>query len=325
MSREFVFNSAIAERISGFLDEKKSLGYKYFNESKWMEKFDRYWSSHGYGDVGLTAENLSSWLEKRECEGEACLATRVSVIRQFSAYLNGLGISSYFPPMDVRCTKPAIHLVRPDEMAALFLEIDSYVPKKGSAAVKRIANEYPVLFRLIYLNGLRASEACTLSSKNIDWDGGTVTILDGKGNRDRVVCLSDDMLALCRDYYGYLCAELGKEPDWLFPGTDPGSPICYGTASSFFRSCWSKTPFAAGCGRNPTIHCLRHSFVVDRINKWREQGIDFDAMLPYLSQFLGHKGFSNTFYYYHYVEEAARVIRKKDTVTSRVIPEVLRR
>ena len=70
---------------------------------------------------------------------------------------------------------------------------------------------------------------------------------------------------------------------------------------------------------------MRHSFVVDRINKWREQGLDFNTMLPYLSHFLGHKGFRDTFYYYHYVEETARTIRKKDTVTSRVIPEVMRR
>ncbi len=181
MRREFVFSSAIAESISGFLQEKKSMGYKYFNESKWMEKFDQYWSSHGYGDTRLTVENLSEWLEKRDCEGEKCLTTRVSVIRQFSFYLNGLGIPSYIPPLDAHYSKPVIHLIRPDEMAALFLEIDSYVPQKGGAAVKRIANEYPVLFRLIYLNGLRASEACGLPAGNIDWEGGTVSILDGSG------------------------------------------------------------------------------------------------------------------------------------------------
>lgn len=325
MNREFKFNSTIAESISGFIEEKKSLGYKYFNESKWMEKFDRYWSCHGYGNTGLTVDNLSGWLEKRDCEGEKCLATRISVIRQFSFYLNGLGIPSYVPPIDVRYSKPVIHLIRPDEMAALFHEIDSYIPQKGGAAVKRIANEYPVLFRLIYLNGLRASEACGLPSENIDWDRGTICILDGKGNRDRMVYLSEDMLALLRDYYRYICNALDRKSKWLFPGLNPVLPISYGASSAFFRTCWSKTSFAAMCERDPTIHCLRHSFVVDRINYWREQGIDFDRMLPYLSQFLGHKDFRDTFYYYHYVEEAARTIRKKDTVISRVIPEVMRR
>ena len=325
MGKEFVFNSTIAEYISGFLEEKKAMGFKYFNESKWMEKFDRYWTSNGYGDTGLTVENLSGWIKKRDCEGTKCFSTRVSVIRQFSCYLNGLGIPSYCPPLDARYSKPVIHLLLPDERMALFYEIDSYVPRKGSRDVRRLANEYPVLFRLIYLTGLRASEACMLPSGNVDWYGARIYILDGKSNKDRIVYLSDDTLALCRDYYDYLCNELGGAPSWFFPGLDPANPVSYGTASSFFRSCWLRTSFAAGCDRNPTIHCLRHSFVVDRINKWREQGVDFDAMLPYLSQFLGHKSFSDTFYYYHYMEEAARTIRKKDTVISRVIPEVMRR
>jgi len=48
-------------------------------------------------------------------------------------------------------------------------------------------------------------------------------------------------------------------------------------------------------------------------------------MLPYLSRFLGHKSFNDTYYYYHYVEEAAQTIRKRDSVIGRVIPEVMRR
>lgn len=325
MSREFRFNSAIADKISGFLEEKKSMGYKYLNESKWMEKFDLYWSENNYNDTGLTLENLSGWLEKRECEGAKCLASRKSVIRQFSLYLNGIGIQSYFPPLEVRYSKPVIHVLLSDEISALFREIDSYSPQNGSTHTKRMANEYPVLFRLIYLLGLRASEACTLAVRDIDWENGKISILNGKGRRDRLVYLSDDMRALCRNYFCFLCNELGKTPEWFFPGLDPVNPISYVSANKIFHRCWSKTSFAESCDRTPTIHCLRHTYVVDRINRWREQDIDFDMMLPYLSQFLGHKDFSNTYYYYHYVEESARTIRQKDTVISRVIPEVMRR
>ena len=56
-----------------------------------------------------------------------------------------------------------------------------------------MSNEYPVLFRLIYLNGLRASEARLLSMDDVDPYAGTIVILDGKGNRDRIVYLSDDL------------------------------------------------------------------------------------------------------------------------------------
>ena len=46
-------------------------------------------------------------------------------------------------------------------------------------------------------------------------------------------------------------------------------------------------------------------------------------LLPYLSKFLGHSSPSETFYYYHTVQEAFRIIRKKDKKADAVISEVL--
>jgi len=218
MSKEFVYESPIACHIKGFIEEKKSLGYRYFTESKWMKKFDDYWIAHGYKDTGLTVGNLADWVQKRECEGTKCLVTRISVIRQFSIYLNGLGIPSYYPPIEVRYAKPLIHLLAAPEIKELFTQIDGYRPMKGSDDIRRMGNEYPVLFRLIYLNGLRISEACKLSVPDIDLDNGTVTILDGKGNKDRMVYLSDDMRRLCLTYFSYVCDKLGQTPAWFSPG-----------------------------------------------------------------------------------------------------------
>lgn len=325
MAKEIVYRSCIADWISGFIREKQSIGYKYYNESKWMRQFDIYWTEHGYSKEGLSRETLSGWLKKRDSENLKCLATRIGVIRQYSAYLNGLGVESYLPPLNVRYSKAVIHLPTDEEIAAVFDQIDAYIPQKGSADTRRLANEYPVLFRLIYLNGLRVSEACRLPMECISLKNGIVSIIDGKGNRDRLVYLSDDMAALIRDYIEYLRDALGYDPVWLFPGFNPDKPISYESVSCMFRNSWKKTSFAETCDRDPTTHCLRHAYVVKRINLWRAQGLDFDHMLPYISRFLGHKSFEESYYYYHYTEESARTIRAKDTVIGRVIPEVMRR
>ncbi len=325
MDKEITYSSCIADWITGFIREKQSVGYKYYNESKWMRQFDSYWTKHGYSREGLSQENLSGWLKKRDSENLKCLATRISVIRQYSVYLNGLGVESYLPPLNVRYSKAVIHLPTDEEIAAVFEQIDTYLPRKGSTDTQRLANEYPVLFRLIYLNGLRASEACLLKMEYIDLKNGIVSIIDGKGNRDRLVYLSDDMAALIRDYIEYLRDTLGYDPVWLFPGIRPDKPVSYGSVSCMFRNSWKKTSFAGSCDRDPTSHCLRHAYVVKRINLWRAQGLDFDHMLPYISRFLGHKSFEESYYYYHYTEESARTIRAKDTVIGRVIPEVMRR
>ena len=43
--------------------------------------------------------------------------------------------------------------------------------------------------------------------------------------------------------------------------------------------------------------------------------------MPYLSNYLGHKGPMETYYYYHQVEDVFQTVRRKDTVSARVIPE----
>lgn len=325
MVNEFSYKSTIAGHIRGFIAEKKALGYKYFNESKWMKKFDDYWLRSGYAETGLTYENLSGWVRKRDCEGAKCLATRISVIRQFSIYLNGLGIPSYCPPIEVRYPKPMIHLLSKGEIRELFYQIDQYRPGKENDANKRMGKEYPVLFRLIYLSGLRISEACRLAVSDVDLERGIIDIRNGKGNRDRRIYLSEDMRLLCHGYFHFVCRRLAGTPVWFFPGLDPQQPVSDGTVRQRFDACWSKTSFADSCDRKPTVHGLRHAYVVTRINRWIEQAVDFEHMRPYLSQFLGHKDFNGTYYYYHYSEETAQTIRKKDTVAPRVIPEVMRR
>ena len=41
-------------------------------------------------------------------------------------------------------------------------------------------------------------------------------------------------------------------------------------------------------GRRPTLHALRHTFAVERIRRWYQEGVDVQALLPHLSVYLGH-------------------------------------
>ncbi|WP_028087948.1 hypothetical protein [Dorea longicatena] len=62
--------------------------------------------------------------------------------------------------------------------------------------------------------------------------------------------------------------------------------------------------------------------VTKRMNLWMKSDTDLKVMMPYLSQYLGHKGPVETYYYYHQVQEIFETIRRKDKISSRVIPEV---
>ena len=73
----------------------------------------------------------------------------------------------------------------------------------------------------------------------------------------------------------------------------------------------------------PTVHALRHTYVVTKMNEWMNAGIKFDAMVPYLTRSLGHTSVDETQYYYHLVVSAFAIVKQRDRVADTVIPEVM--
>ena len=218
------------------------------------------------------------------------------------------------------------HILSDRELEAFFKEIDSYCPGGSGARNRhlvRLSHEYKVLFRMIYTCGLRNSEAAGIGVPEVDLNTGVLTILNAKKQKDRLVYMAEDMTCLCREYYMYLCGELGEEPHWFFPAFDPSKPLRNTTVDRRFADAWGKTAYAACCNDKPVVHDLRFTFVTNRINKWIESGKDIRVLLPYLSMYLGHKSVSETHYYYHLTLEASRIAQKMDKTSGLVIPEVV--
>lgn len=318
------YKSILKTHIENFIAEKQGQGYAYHSQAYLMKNFDSYWAERGYSFIGLTPASLDDWIKKRDSEEAGYLHNRIAVIREFSKYLNGIGIISYIPP-NVRRSQPLVHVLCDEEITDLFEKIDNYIPGKKNATHIRMASEYPLLFRLIYCCGLRRSEACLLPFSRLDLEKGIITIINAKGDKDRLVYLTDDICQRFKAYLSMMCEQCGDEPEWVFPGNDIDKPLAPATAGRVFNGFWRKTRFYGTTDIAPTIHSLRHTFVVKRINLWMREGIDMNVMLPYLSKYLGHKSMDETYYYYHYVHEAAQIIRNKDTVAGKAIPKARRR
>jgi integrase/recombinase XerD len=47
----------------------------------------------------------------------------------------------------------------------------------------------------------------------------------------------------------------------------------------------------------PTLHSFRHTFVVTRLRRWHEEGVDVKTRLDHLATYLGHVDFGETFWY----------------------------
>lgn len=322
MNKDYVRKSPVAQYIDGFLEEKRSLGYSYEFEEYLLNVFDNYCVEGGLTDPGFSRQFLEEWIKARAGESSSYHSQRISFVKQLALYMNSLGIHAHVPTENVRKEISIPHFLSSEERIAFFKSLDEFTPRTACPYAWRMWNEYRVIFRLIYSCGLRNSEACLLKCEDVDSSRNSIFIRHSKGDRDRVVYLADDMSDLLVLYRKYILQTVGSEPEWLFPSRDLSKPVHKSTLDTRFNQAWGRTPYAESCGRKPTVHCLRHSFVVDRMNAWMNEKLSFDQMMPYLIKQLGHSGLEETLYYYHLNEEANIIIRRKDRIAGRVIPGV---
>ena len=318
----YEYQSCFAPYIKQFLQEKRSVGFIYETEEWKLKHFDDFCIKESVIQPYLSRELIKKWGTLREGESLATCSARVSIIRQFALFMISLGKDAYIPSNFYKCEKRLVHILSDDEISAFFNEIDSYFPKIKVPSFLRLSTEYKVIFRLIYCCGLRISEARKLKWSDADLESGTLKIMQSKGHKDRKIHMSDDLSVLMKEYKTILRDHHECTSEWIFPAREPESCLSFATINAVFRMAWNATPYAKNCDRTPTVHCLRHSFVVKRMNLWMEEGIALKEMLPFLSRYLGHQSTDDTFYYYHQVSEAFQIIRDKDKTSDFVIPEV---
>ena len=128
-----------------------------------------------------------------------------------------------------------------------------------------------------YATGLRVSEAIALKPTDIDSQRMTIRVTQGKGQKDRDVMLSEQLLSILRDWYRF-----ARPTEWLFPGVIPGSHI---TRSGIENAC-TLAHERSGLSKPVTPHSLRHAFACHLL----EYGTD----LRTIQLLLGHRSLSTT-------------------------------
>ena len=100
----------------------------------------------------------------------------------------------------------------------------------------------------VYGGGLRLSEATHIQIKDLDSARHRLLVSHPKGGRQRYTLLSDNLLAVLRDYYRQV-----RPKTFLFPGVEPLVPINKGTGQGIFYGAVAKAALPDRGG----IHCLR--------------------------------------------------------------------
>jgi integrase len=316
--------SVFSVYITGLIEQKQSVGYKYQSEATLLRRFDLFCRIY-YPDVKVLSKELAlDWGRQRPGEHPSTLQGRVTVIRELAKYMINNGVQAFVLPEGTvpKCPRYLPYLYSDDEIKRIFARIDQC---KYCAEVPSRHYVMPLFFRLLYCCGLRLTEARTLKVKDVDMEKGVITLTNTKLGRHRQIPLSAGLHEQFMTYYRHVhpCSKPG---DWFFPGYKD-KPM---TLSNVYKN-HRKFLWQAGishCGRvkpgqrgAPSVHSYRHTFAVHCLRRWVREGKNVQAYLPVLQAYLGHVSYSDTAYYLHLTTDLFPDITKRmDNELGDIIP-----
>lgn len=317
---EKTFHSSLSDYLQDFVKQKQAAGYPYRGNIGKLHKFDDM-VAEKYPDAStVTKEMNDSWISLRSAYPRT-LPNDANAVRQFSKYLNSVGVEAYTLPYGSLKVPSRYepHIYTDKEKVAFFRSIDGCKWTKYSPTKSYVI---PMIFRMIYCCGLRSSEARGLCRKDVDLETGKVIIRASKFWQERVIYISRDLLENLRDY-DTVISKITPDRTAFFPNRK-GQFFSSSVIDDWFHEFWDPLPVASIIkGNRPRVHDWRHTFFTDRMNLWVKEGSDINSLGIYLSEYVGHSHYAADDYYQHLTASFYPEMEKRMSVVNKnILPEV---
>ncbi|ELC8402641.1 TPA: tyrosine-type recombinase/integrase [Clostridium perfringens] len=146
-----------------------------------------------------------------------------------------------------------------------------------------------VMIELFLCTGLRLSEMLDLKWKDINLMSGQLKVVQGKGKKDRILWVNEDMLNILRNWKIEQSNKYGVV-DLVF---------CSRTKSRLddkgIRKMIETYSIKAGINKHVTPHTLRHTYATDLLRETKN--------IRLVQKALGHADLSTTMIYTHIVDD----------------------
>lgn len=289
-----VFSSIFAKEFKELIELKCALGFKYEAQAMAFKRIDSFIESNGHTHKVITKELCDSWCSKRTYESDSNHSHRISSMRVFCKYLNDVGIPAYVPPAGIVKHPPKYdaHIYTDDELKAFFSAVDKSVSVGKECPYRALV--MPVFFRILYTSGLRVSELRLLKIRDVNLNENYICIHNAKNHKDRLVPINKELADRCKVLKQQI--HYNSDEDEYFFMIRPGIPLSLANVYKNFRRYLEKAGISH-TGKGPRVHDFRHTYCVNLLRKWTDEGKDLLAYLPYMRTMLGHESFDETAYY----------------------------
>jgi integrase/recombinase XerC len=287
--------------IQSFLDylkyEKRYSPHTIISYETDLRDFENY-INRQYGTIGLKDIShgfVRGWLADLKENGltSKSINRKISALRSFFKYQLRTGSLQASPMTKVIAPKNAKRLpvyIKEKDTKELMRSLSDSTEDWKTLNAK-------MLIVLLYSTGMRISELLNLREKQLDIGRSQIKVL-GKGNKERIIPVSNGLIKNIEDYKQLKKKEFEKTEDALLV-TEKGKKLYPKYAYLLVR----KYLGAAGTLDKKSPHVLRHTFATHLMNS----GADLNAV----KELLGHSSLASTQVYTHNSIEKLKNVHKK--------------
>jgi integrase/recombinase XerC len=232
--------------------------------------------------AALETTDIRAFMAMRRADEVAgrSLMRALAGLRSFGRFLEREGKGKLGALSAIRAPKVAKSLPKPIQIDAAKRLADAD-ERAGETRETWVLARDAAVMALLYGSGLRISEALGLKRRDVPRPGeGDVLIVNGKGNKTRMVPVLHNVLTLIAEYVALCPYQLPAEgPIFVGARGGPLSPRIIQLAMERLRG-------ALGLPDSATPHALRHSFATHLLSR----GGDLRA----IQELLGHASLSTT-------------------------------
>ena len=264
----------------------------------------------GFDTAPMTIDLAVQWAESSRSSNPAQAVRRLAVVRQFARYRALFDPATEVLPVGLLGRiprRPPPHIYTDAEVACLLQQASRLLPRHGLRPATYVA-----YFSLLVSTGLRLSEACRLTTDDVDLVNGILAIRETKFRKSRLVPLhpsATQALARYADRRAACCAAPRSE---YFFRTEHSPRLTRDTVERTFGRIKQRLGWTGhGRTRQPRIHDMRHTFATRRLLRWYQEGADVDHKILALATYLGHAKVTGTYWYCTAVPELLAITSQR--------------
>lgn len=305
-----VFPGPHNELFTGYVGYKRSLGYSIATSYQYvLREIARFIADYPVDPDIVSRVAVEKLTSRKPGEAVPNQCKRIAILRQFCLWLASVGYAPAIPPLGlVRDTKDFVpRIISAAEMATILAVAD-----RDASEQRRF------LLRLLWCCGIRIGEACALTVSDLDIGVGTILIRHAKGDRTRLLPMSQSLWEYASDYLKR-CSF--TETDGALPlmPTTRGNVPRSNNAGAALSKLFARAGVLTRQGTPIRPHDLRHSYAVHALEKMVDNGTDVYVALPLLATYMGHADITSTEYYLRFTQDTLlRIVDAQQQVSQRI-------